>query len=360
MSVERLDVRELTPSGAGAVSVVRARGASALAVVAKLACRPIAVGELAVARLVVAGEMLDEALVVARASDEVEIHVHGSPVVVRELVARLNGGSERLAPLASSSDLHAGSSRDRARALLSHACCDAAARLLLDQSEGAFEHEVDRLATLRAPERERATAGLVERGRIARFVLEPVVVVLAGPPNAGKSTLFNALVGEHRALVSDLPGTTRDVVRASTHLGAYPIELVDTAGEREASADPLEQLGIELAREQRTRAAWVVWLSRGDGAGAACPERENLVHVRSCVDVEAQRTAGAISALHAPRRAREVLHDLFVAQFALPRAPWQAGAAVPFDPQSRELAARLARAARDDQAFAAELPREPA
>jgi tRNA modification GTPase len=81
----------------------------------------------------------------------------------------------------------------------------------------------------------------VSIGRIAR---EGVRAVIAGKPNAGKSSLTNAILGEGRVIVTDVPGTTRDTVEESASLGGVPIVLVDTAGLRE-SDDKVEQIGIE-------------------------------------------------------------------------------------------------------------------
>ena len=86
---------------------------------------------------------------------------------------------------------------------------------------------------------------------------EGATVVLAGPPNAGKSSLLNALVGESRVIVSDTPGTTRDAVDVLLEHDPWPLRLVDTAGLREA-ADPVERLGIEVSARWLARAHVVV------------------------------------------------------------------------------------------------------
>ncbi|WP_298174403.1 tRNA uridine-5-carboxymethylaminomethyl(34) synthesis GTPase MnmE [Novosphingobium sp.] len=85
-------------------------------------------------------------------------------------------------------------------------------------------------------------------------------VVLAGPPNAGKSTLFNALVEDEAAITAAEPGTTRDVLLRSVALGGVPFTFVDTAGLREEGAGAIEQIGIERARNEAGRADLVLWL----------------------------------------------------------------------------------------------------
>jgi tRNA modification GTPase len=90
-------------------------------------------------------------------------------------------------------------------------------------------------------------------GEIAR---DGAIVVIAGAPNVGKSSLFNALLGEKRAIVTDISGTTRDAIEAVIDAGSWPIRLIDTAGLR-VSADVVERLGIEVS-EQRIAAAHLV------------------------------------------------------------------------------------------------------
>src|SRR5512140_1100221 len=82
---------------------------------------------------------------------------------------------------------------------------------------------------------------------------EGALVVLAGPPNAGKSSLLNALVGEARVLVSEIPGTTRDAVEVLVDDTPYPLRLVDTAGLR-VSGDTLERMGIAVSERYVSQA----------------------------------------------------------------------------------------------------------
>ena len=91
-------------------------------------------------------------------------------------------------------------------------------------------------------------------------------VVLAGPPNAGKSTLFNALVEDEAAITAAEPGTTRDVLQRAVALGGVPFTFVDTAGLRDEGAGTIEQIGIARARAEAARADLVLWMGP-EGAG---------------------------------------------------------------------------------------------
>jgi tRNA modification GTPase len=100
---------------------------------------------------------------------------------------------------------------------------------------------------------------------------EGALVVIAGPPNAGKSSLFNALLGTERAIVTELPGTTRDAIEAHTVLEGFPFRLTDTAGLR-ASGDRVERLGIEVSRQYLARADLILFCEEaasGTAGGAA-------------------------------------------------------------------------------------------
>ncbi len=95
-------------------------------------------------------------------------------------------------------------------------------------------------------------------------------VVLAGPPNSGKSTLFNALIESEAAITSDIAGTTRDVIERNVGIGSVPFSFVDTAGLREESEDAIERIGIDRAREQLERADTILWLGpEGEGPDGA-------------------------------------------------------------------------------------------
>jgi len=114
-----------------------------------------------------------------------------------------------------------------------------------------------------AAERRSAVARWLERFEAGRRARAKARVVLAGPPNAGKSSLFNALLGRARALVADQPGTTRDYVEAELELDRFGCVLVDTAGLREGT-EAVERAGVELSRAQVEGADVVLWVEAAD------------------------------------------------------------------------------------------------
>lgn len=130
------------------------------------------------------------------------------------------------------------------------------------------------------------TAGAV-RGEIEALLAAPpaerlrdgVRVALAGPPNAGKSTLFNALIAREAAIVSPTAGTTRDVIEAPVEIGGLPLLVSDTAGLREAG-DAIEDEGVRRARAAFDRADIVLWLGDPDAA----PDRGGLIRVHARSD----------------------------------------------------------------------------
>jgi tRNA modification GTPase len=110
----------------------------------------------------------------------------------------------------------------------------------------------------------------------AERLREGVRVAIAGPPNSGKSSLLNALIGREAAITSDIAGTTRDVIEAPVAIGGTPFLLIDTAGLRD-SEDRIETIGVARARQALATADIVLWL--GDPAEA--PDRALRVHSKS-------------------------------------------------------------------------------
>jgi tRNA modification GTPase len=344
-------VEELTPHGRGGVSILAVSGSDARGVVARLV-PDLALESGAPPRLVRlrhrasegSVEELDEALVWRRLDGAVELHLHGSPVLVsriRELLEATTesancSGAEGSGLLPSRGELE----RRAARAL-EDAPTVAAARLLLDQAEGALREALRTWLELEDRELRASLAGeLRARGHAARWLLEPARLVLAGPVNAGKSTLFNLLVGAERVVVSGVPGTTRDVIEERVRIGAYAVDLVDTAGGRQAAgpAARVERAGQSQALQAARDASLVFWISRGERP----PELgTRVVEFLGRADEPvptAHTSVRPLAPLVRPREALQAVETAFLEALGLPASPYAPGRAVPFDRHSRALA----------------------
>lgn len=196
------------------------------------------------------------------APDHWEIHCHGGPQASGHILANLTtegclviswrDWARRFEP----SPLAA-----EARILLAKASTSRVAGYLLDQYQGALERELrwilELLSTDPVEEAKSAIGELLRWSEFGLRLTHPWRVVLAGEPNVGKSSLINALLGYDRAIVFDQPGTTRDLLTATTALEGWPVELTDTAGLR-SSTDRLESSGIERAAKRIAEADCVV------------------------------------------------------------------------------------------------------
>ncbi|WP_420381116.1 tRNA uridine-5-carboxymethylaminomethyl(34) synthesis GTPase MnmE [Novosphingobium sp.] len=250
------------------------------------------------------GAVLDHALALwfpgpnsATGEDCAELHLHGGRAVAAAVESALAGlGLRKAEPgeftrrgfangrldlaqvegladvLAAETELQRRSAQAMAGGVLSRAA-DAwrsAVLALSAQIEASLdfadEGDVDGEAETLPPGFDDAAAALIatlsewlDRPR-AEPLREGFRVVLAGPPNAGKSSLFNALVESEAAIISAEPGTTRDVLVAGVALGGIPFSFVDTAGLRDEGAGEIEAIGIARARAEAERADLVLWL----------------------------------------------------------------------------------------------------
>ena len=221
-------LRVLTPPGAGGVAVLAVEGADRWTWLAeRLRGReglPLTAARLAgrgpvLTGLVIGGRSVDQVLCVDRpARDRTELHLHGSPAVLA-LLEQSFGSAAPVPPHSS------------AERLLREARSDAQLALALEQLPfGGIDAWLAALSGRPAAERRAALAAACARSRVAVAMVESLRLVLVGPQNAGKSTLFNRLLLAERALTAPCAGTTRDAVCEPVVLGGYPYELVDTAG----------------------------------------------------------------------------------------------------------------------------------
>src|SRR6478672_8990283 len=294
-----------TAPGRGAVGIVRVSGRSVQPVIEAVCGKALRPREATYLPFRAAdGDAIDQGLALLFPAPHsytgehvLELQAHGGPVVLQLLLARcLEAGAgmglrvaepgefTQRAFLNDKIDL----AQAEAIADLIDASTEAAARSASRSLAGAFSREIGQLrdalvhlrmlveATLDFPEEEidflqkadaqgqlerlqSTLAGVMQRAHQGALLREGIKVVIAGQPNAGKSSLLNALAGAELAIVTPIAGTTRDVVSQTIQIEGVPLHVIDTAGLRE-SDDPVEKIGIERAWAQIAQADAVLFL----------------------------------------------------------------------------------------------------
>ncbi len=269
MTRNTTQVAVLTAAGRGAVAVIAVAGPRAVSTVNRyfLAVNGRLLLEQPLHRIVYGhwGDRTGEDLIVCRRETEVvEIHCHGGAPSIAQVVEDLVCGgciqSDWQHWIAEWSECPLAA---EAHVALAEASTLRTAAILLDQYQGALREELVKICQqLREGSVQRAAERLQELlayAELGRHLTRPWQVVLAGLPNVGKSSLINALVGYSRAIVFDQPGTTRDVVSATTAAHGWPLRLSDTAGLHMAT-DELENAGIVQTHHQLQEADLVLWV----------------------------------------------------------------------------------------------------
>lgn len=293
-----------TPQGVSAIAVIRLSGPEAIAITQKLFTgkdlRTVPTHTAHFGALTSGGTTLDEVLVtVFRAprsftrEDCVEIGCHGSPLIIKSIIRELLANGARLAKAGEFTQrafLHGRFDLAQAEAVadLIHAETDNARQAALNQMRGGFSSEIKALRAelihfaslveleldfgeedvefarrddLRAliDRLQQHLTPLIESFDQGNVIKNGIPTVIAGKPNAGKSTLLNVLLNEERAIVSDIPGTTRDVIEDEIILGGLAFRFMDTAGLRETT-DAIESIGVQRTREQMSRASLILYM----------------------------------------------------------------------------------------------------
>ena len=276
----------LTPPGEGGIGVIRVAGPGAVALAQSMfrGRRPVELaqtaGQLLYGHLMKGGEPLDEVLVaVVDARPEwgvVEINCHGGIVAVERILAELEARGVRRVPADSSADAPLDAIQREAAVLIPGAPSKAAVRMLLAQYHGELSRAIREIASLPAGDAAAALDRLSETARLGFALCRPTRVVIAGSPNTGKSTLFNALIGQARAIVTDIPGTTRDYITETIVIDGLPFELVDTAGLRDTD-HVVEIEGINRARIQISEADVVLFMLDASAGETAAAEGDRIL-----------------------------------------------------------------------------------
>jgi tRNA modification GTPase len=260
------------------------------------------------------GELLDEAVLIYfkgphsfTGEDVLEIHTHGSPAVIKAVLAALSdikncrpaqpgeftkraflNGKMDLTEVEGLSDLLAADTDMQRRAALRETLGESRSlfthwRKDLLQAIAFIEALIDFSADEDIPEEALDDSAqllsallsemwtYLEKAQSSEILRDGLSIVLAGPPNAGKSSLLNALSKRDVAIVTDEPGTTRDLIEVRLDLSGYPVTLVDTAGLRE-SFNKVEEEGIRRAQKRSIESDLVLWLQPSDAAEENPPE----------------------------------------------------------------------------------------
>ena len=322
-----------TPSGRSGIGVIRMSGPDSLAILRKLIGAESFDPEpnfLTLRNVIDPSslESLDQALVCYfkaphsfTGEDVVELHCHGSPILLRTIIDALLSQGARLADPGEFSlraVVHQRLMLTEAEAIrdLIDAQTDAAARQATRQMKGEISHTLqpvkdellkiivrlesslefveddlpalendqlrNSLYSLRADLEE--LAATFHRGRLIR---DGIKVTFVGRPNVGKSSLFNSLLGHGRAIVTEVPGTTRDTITESIALDGVPVILTDTAGLR-ASGDQIESIGIDRTRREAADSDLLIVVIDGS---ESCTDED----LRVVADVSGQRHIIAIN-----------------------------------------------------------------
>lgn len=317
-----------------AISVIRISGPGARRAGELLAgnlppAREAAVREL---RALGDGDLLDQALVIrfdspasSTGEDVVELHCHGGRAVVQAVLGAL-GAIDGLRPAKPGEFTRRALENGRIDLIEAEGLADlieaeteSQRRAALMMADGALSRQIDdwRQRLLGLSARAEAAIDYVDESSVdidpglsrdcgalaaelgnwlvrprADPLREGVRVILAGPANTGKSSLLNALAGHERAIVTEIPGTTRDHIEVPMALSGVPLRLTDTAGLRE-SGEPVERIGIERARSLIGLADVLVWL--GEPGEAPAHPRVILVHGRADLPGRGEAPAGSIA-----------------------------------------------------------------
>ena len=319
-----------TPPGRGGVGVVRLSGRSAFTITETLTGRLPPPRQAGLRRIRErTGEVIDSGLVIVfpaphsfTGEDVCEIQAHGSPVIMEMIVtAAVAAGARRAGPGEFSQRAFLNDRIDLAQAEavadLIAAASEKAARAAHRSLEGEFSKAVDGIhsalvelrvwveAALDFPDEDvdfladgqvaKKTAGLgqqlealLARAGTGRLLTDGVRIAIIGPPNAGKSSLLNALAARDAAIVTEIPGTTRDVLRETITLAGMPVILSDTAGLRETS-DRVESEGVRRAQQEMKSADLVFHVVDAADPSSAplpgVPDQVPVIRIENKIDL---------------------------------------------------------------------------
>ena len=289
-----------TAYGEGGIGIIRISGENALNIVSGLFKPTLIPNMMTYGHIRDGDEIIDEVMVCYfraprsyTAEDVVEIHCHGSVVSLRKILALVLRHGARIAEPGEFTErafLNGRLDLTQAEAVIDliKAKSDKTFELALNQLEGGFSKEIRKIRkevedvlvhlavnidypdedieVLTYEKLKESLAGikkeigkLIETSDTGRILKEGLKVSIIGKPNVGKSSLMNALLNEDRAIVTEIPGTTRDIIEESINIRKIPVTLIDTAGIRKTE-DIVEKIGIEKSKEAFNQADLVIFM----------------------------------------------------------------------------------------------------
>lgn len=351
-----------TPFGEGAIAVIRLTGKRACAVAAALTGQPVETWPPRMMRrapLQVDGRKLDDLLAVRFAApasytgeDLVELHLHGGVLLAQTaLQAAFTAGAQPAEPgeFTQRAFLNGKMDLTQAEAVMDliQARGSAALQAAHDQLEGGLGQRITRLrdqllealahieAYIDFPEEDidpetgdhlrqrlgevlegcRELAATSDEGRILR---EGARIVISGKPNVGKSSLLNRLLGQDRAIVAEIPGTTRDSIEESVSFHGIPVRFIDTAGLRE-TLDPVEKAGVDRSLAHVERADILLQMESAGDEPAPGVDDPRVIRVMNKADLPAAPGWSGLEALPVSCKSgegldalRQAIHDRVV------------------------------------------------
>ncbi len=278
------------------------------------------------------GDLIDQCIVIYFAApasftgtDIIEIHTHGAPAVINKIFEFLSRHNMRMATPGEFSRrafmngkmdladidglaalLDAQTEHQRQFALKSMLGGDseiyatwrnqmveiaAYAAAVLDYDENDLPSNIDKKILAQTRELHNEIKTTLSRYNVSRAIAHGFNIVLCGETNVGKSSLFNKLVGSNRAIVSDIAGTTRDVISAQIDIDGYLVNLSDTAGIRDTS-DKIENMGIDRTKLEIDSADLVLHIFADDNV--ATPMDKEIIVINKCDEIKTRNNKNAI------------------------------------------------------------------
>ena len=287
-----------TPLREGGIGIIRLSGGAVLELVGKIFPKSLPPRRAVLGGIWDGDKLLDEAIVIYfqaphsyTGEDVVEIQLHGSPLVLKEVLAlcyRLGARAAERGEFTKRAFLNGKLDLTKAKAVMELVAAKntravemarlklggsfsseimqlreillaeiAHLEVLLDFPEDDIEHLYLTELSTKLHHFDEDLTHLLQRAKSGKIIKDGIRTAIVGRPNVGKSSILNLLLGENRAIVSDVEGTTRDTIEETAYLGELPLLLVDTAGIRETT-DQIEQIGVSRAKEMIAKADLVL------------------------------------------------------------------------------------------------------